>query len=159
VGDAAGIERGFDDVRPGEMVGAGEEAGDGGAIDVLNVIRIVVTLGKSIQAIDVIGVILVVVAGGPSATGADNNEIAAVPENPAYLLVGRALESGPIRGGNAALPGGNVDPEGSQLLAGRTNAHQCSRHSCQSQFPPPDRAHVFHSDLGRGDAPLGRPGS
>src|SRR4051812_18155799 len=98
------------------MVSSGKQAGGCGAVDVLDVIGVIVPLGEGVEAVYVIGIILIVVSGRATPAGADEDKIAAISKNAIYLLVSGALESRPIGGGDVSLPGGDVNSQGAGWL-------------------------------------------
>jgi hypothetical protein len=73
----AGIRRARDNVHPAEVVRPGEHPGRRGAVDVLDEIRVVVALRKSVGGVVVRGITAaqMIVAGRAAAAGADEDEL------------------------------------------------------------------------------------
>src|SRR5437879_3415568 len=96
------------------MIRACKQSGAGCEVDILNVIRIIVPLGKIKKRVVPrrVTTLPMVLTGGSSTAGADKDEVAAIAVNPADLLVGRAFERRPIRCGDVSLPRRYVNAEG-----------------------------------------------
>ena len=75
IGDASGVCRRGNDIRPGKMICADIHPRRGSAIDVLHEIRIVVALRQRVQPIAVVGIVLVVIPRRPAATRAQDDKL------------------------------------------------------------------------------------